>query len=813
MISSVSVFLRKLRRTLSRSYLAARLFGRKMPEGEAEQPGLIMLQVDGLSRQQLERALVQGNMPFLSNLIRRRHFDLETFYSGMPSTTPAVQAEIFYQVRQAVPAFEFYHKRFDRIVRMYEAETASEVESGLRQDGAEPLLEGGHAYSNVYRGGAALTRYCSQDLAPRTLLRRIHPLKSLILGIVYIPKILRLIALTLFEILLAVIDFAKGLYQRKDFLKEFEFIFSRIAISIGLREMIRFRALLDIESGIRLVHANFLGYDEQAHRRGPDSAFAHWTLKGIDRAIRDIQRAAHRSPYLDYELIIYSDHGQEATVPFQKSRGRSLESAVAEAFSGGPLADLPVHCGTNAEMLTRTLGRKRNLAELGSEAPKDTNGAKPGNEIILCAMGPTGQLYLPRPLDREAIQGYAKALVQVGGIPLVCWPESEGRALAFNAGGQWRLPEDRARVFGQSHPFLDEVAEDTIALCHSPHAGDLMLSGWDPEQRPLSFRVENGAHGGPGAEETRGFLLLSDRIHRWHRAHLPRTRDRVRGEELHSIARHFLHRSGSEEAERVPERKPEREPGPLKLRVMTYNVHSCKGMDGKVRAERVARVINEFDPDVVAIQEIDAHRPRTDRQDQPGRIAAHLRMEHAFHAMLEEAEERYGIAVFSRFPFEMIRSDLLSPAESRREARGAIWLRILPGGKTPFHFINTHFGLGRGERHRQCQTLLGSDWLGAVPEDEPLVLCGDFNSSPRSKVYRNFDAHLTDVWRTPGVGPPRPGFPSMAPFLRLDHIFASDHFGVDRVEILQSWNAAVASDHLPLCAELTLPPAKAHADT
>ena len=177
MISRIGVRIRELRRKLSRSHLASHLLGRTMPEGEAERPGPIMLQIDGLSRRQLERALRKGNMPFLARLMRKRHFELETFYSGVPSTTPAVQAEIFYRVRQAVPAFEFYQRDSGRIVRMYEAGTAAEIEADLRKRGAMPLLEGGTAYSNVYRAGAGRSRYCPQDLAPHALLRRLHPLK------------------------------------------------------------------------------------------------------------------------------------------------------------------------------------------------------------------------------------------------------------------------------------------------------------------------------------------------------------------------------------------------------------------------------------------------------------------------------------------------------------------------------------------------------------------------------------------------------------------------------------------------------------
>ena len=125
----------------------------------------------------------------------------------------------------------------------------------------------------------------------------------------------------------------KGLFDREDLLKELAFVPARVLVCIVLREMVRFRVLLDIERGVQVIHANFLGYDEQAHRRGPDSAFAHWTLKGIDRAVRDICQAAGHSVYRDYEWIIYSDHGQERTDSIRaETRARDRRSAARGVF-------------------------------------------------------------------------------------------------------------------------------------------------------------------------------------------------------------------------------------------------------------------------------------------------------------------------------------------------------------------------------------------------------------------------------------------------------------------------------------------------
>lgn len=803
MISSIAVRLRWLRRKISRTHWAAFLLGVKRPSGQTDEPGLILIQIDGLSRTQLEAAIKRGRMPFLARLMKRGHFTLENFYSGIPSTTPAVQAEIFYGIKAAVPAFQFLHRKSGKVMRMYEAESAAEIEKSLQERCPAPLLKGGHAYSNIYRAGADRTRYCSQDLAPDELLKRLHPFKSMLLILVYLPRILRMIGLAVVELVLALADAMKGLYEREDFMKEIGFVPARVVVCILVRELIRFRILLDIERGTQVIHANFLGYDEQAHRRGPDSAFAHWTLKGIDRTIRDIYRAGHQSDHRDYELMIYSDHGQEHTEPYEKRHGRGLDEALGEVFKEGPLAERTIWMKRMPELVGSTLDRCRALMGMGPVSKTAGGDPDPATQILVTAMGPIGHLYFPEQPDAAAMERYARALVNGAGIPMVLLKQEDQTVKAFNARGEWLLPRDGAEVIGAEHPFLKEAAEDMVRLCFHEDAGDIVFSGWDPRGKPMSFPLENGAHCGPGSEETRGFLLVPDRIRRWHVAHLAGTGQRVRGEDLKKIAEHYLSRDGTRE-ERVPE-YAKRE-ADLPLRVMTYNIHSCRGIDGKLRPERIARVINHFDPDVVAVQEVDAHRPRSRGHDQARLIADHLRMTHVFHAMLEEEKERYGIAVFSRYPFQVVKSGLLTGVEHGflREARGAIWVKLEIEGRAPFHLINTHFGLGRSERRRQAEELLGKDWIGGIPQNEPVILCGDFNSGPRSRVFRKLAGALRDSQTIATDHEPLATFPSPTPLLRIDHVFTSSHFTVEGIERPHTPTSVIASDHLPLCVELTL---------
>ncbi len=538
MSSPARVWLRWLRRVLGRTHWAARWLGFEVPKGRAEKPGLILLQIDGLSRRQFDDAMAKGRLPFLARLIRKGMVSSGSFYSGVPSTTPAVQAEIFYRERCAVPSFQFMRRRDGHIFRMYEAESAAGIESELAARSPRPLLEDGHSYSNIYRAGAMASWYCSQDLDLGLMMKRMHVLKGIVLVAAYAVRFLRMIGLALLELMIAVTDMFGGLFERKNFLRELLFVPTRIGICILVREMIRFKVLLDIERGIRVIHANFLGYDEQAHRRGPDSAFAHWTLKGIDRAVRDIHRAAVRSHYRHYEVIVYSDHGQERVVPFPLKTGRSIEEAVEAVVARGPLEGREVFIPRIPEFVGGTLARCRGFFGIKTPVPGAVATAGDLREkIVVTALGPVGHVYLPVPLERRRLEELAAALVEEGGVPMVLLrgTESGMPVTAFNRRGRWTLPADGREILGKGHPFPDETAEDLARLARHPDAGDFILSGWDREDPPVSFPMENGAHGGPGPEETHGFILLPT-------GHDLRVGQRIRGSDLHGIANRLLAR-------------------------------------------------------------------------------------------------------------------------------------------------------------------------------------------------------------------------------------------------------------------------------
>lgn len=241
------------------------------------------------------------------------------------------------------------------------------------------------------------------------------------------------------------------------------------------------------------------------------------------------------------------------------------------------------------------------------------------------------------------------------------------------------------------------------------------------------------------------------------------------------------------------------------FRIMTYNVHSCRGRDGVFSPERIAEVIGFCSPDVVAVQELDIELSRSGTVDQAEAIANHLNMHFHFHPSFRIEEGSFGNAVLSRYPMRLVKAGELPTFRHRRllEKRGALWVEIQFEGEV-LNLINTHLGLNRRERQSQIDTLLGPEWTGSALCTTPVILCGDFNASPFSGVYGKIVSIFKDVQKRVNGYRPRSTWPSIFPLIRIDHIFASDTLMVRDIEVPMTGRIREASDHLPVVAEIEL---------
>lgn len=775
-------------KALNRTEWKVKALGLDNSPTTAADPGLILIQIDGLSRKEFERAIVNGKLPFLRWLMKREGYGVTSFYSGVPSTTPAVQAELFYGTKSAVPAFAYYRRESKLLTKMLHYSDVNRKEQELKEK-SEGLLGEGSSYSNIYGGGAKEVHYSPSIFNWYEFINMMNPLRMTRVVLAHPATTIKTIVSLVVELIIGVFDGLQGILGGEKPYQEISFIFNRLAVSVGIRNLISAGAVLDATRGLPIIHANFLGYDEHAHRRGPHSHFAHWPLKGIDEAIRRIFIAATKSKRRDYDVWIYSDHGQQQTVSFESKQGRTIYSALEEVFDEVPQIE-----GGSSHATPSFREAFRSLLKVFSKHHLLPT-IIPNDGLRIAAAGPFGHVYCPHRHTLEEREELARKMVEVG-VPLVFLKKGAGELIAYNRDGRFSFPGEASSVLGE-HPFLREVADDLTSLASHPDAGDFLISGWSPVDPPLTFHPENGSHGGPGVEETNGFALLPNRLIVQHSG----GKGYWRPTDLRNEAFNYLNVGAQVSHIASP---PTHQARPHSIRIVTYNVHSCVGIDGSLSPSRIARALAEYTPDVVALQELDVGRARSEHEDQAHTIADKLSMHLHFHPAMQIEEERYGDAVLSRYPMKVRRSEALPGLVDgpQLEPRGALWVEVQVGGHA-LQIITTHLGLTRQERKVQGDALL--KWIDDAERFGPVILCGDFNSFPNSELYNQLNARLPDVESTLDEKRPSKTWPSSYPCFRIDYVFAGREFRVKNVSVPRTTLTRLASDHLPLVVDIELP--------
>jgi len=227
-------------------------------------------------------------------------------------------------------------------------------------------------------------------------------------------------------------------------------------------------------------------------------------------------------------------------------------------------------------------------------------------------------------------------------------------------------------------------------------------------------------------------------------------------------------------------------------RLVTWNVHGFVGSDGAWNPQNVAEVLAGLEPDLVALQEVDA-RPWSGSSRHPlDLLASNLDAKAVGGPTLGEPGNDYGNAVLSRIPIvDVVRHDLSRPGV---EPRGAVDVRALIGDHT-VRFVAIHLGLLWSERVAQA-TRLAKELRTGGRDAHILAVAGDLNAWwPRAREARIIEH---------AVGPsPKPRtFPSRRPLFRLDRIFVRPLGAVVDWGVGRNARIRAASDHLPVWVDV-----------
>ncbi|WP_448206404.1 endonuclease/exonuclease/phosphatase family protein [Azospirillum sp. sgz302134] len=249
-------------------------------------------------------------------------------------------------------------------------------------------------------------------------------------------------------------------------------------------------------------------------------------------------------------------------------------------------------------------------------------------------------------------------------------------------------------------------------------------------------------------------------------------------------------------------RRPRRRPdgrfgtvpnGMAALRIATWNIHSCVGLDARFAPDRIAEVIKELDVDLVGLQEVGWHHRGESGLDQFAFLEKATGLKAHAGPTKHNAHAHYGNAILTRLP--VLKCSSIDLSVGRREPRGGIDAIVEVQGR-PVRVIVAHLGLDPWERAKQVGAVVD---LVAEQPGLPTLFMGDLNewtpSSPRLK-------RLAQAF--PDCANPR-SFHARMPTLRLDRIYANGGLTIPAYEVVRTVLTRRASDHLPVRATVAVP--------
>jgi endonuclease/exonuclease/phosphatase family metal-dependent hydrolase len=232
------------------------------------------------------------------------------------------------------------------------------------------------------------------------------------------------------------------------------------------------------------------------------------------------------------------------------------------------------------------------------------------------------------------------------------------------------------------------------------------------------------------------------------------------------------------------------------LRIATYNIHRCRGLDGRTIPQRTIDVLANIDADLVALQEVVGAGPRG--LSQAEEIGAALGMGWVMATARQLRGHQFGNVVLSRLPVRQhVQYDLSwRTCEPRCCQRADIAI-----ADHTLHFYNVHLGTAIRERRYQAER------LGSIVHDRrvhgPKLVLGDVNEWTKGFATALLAQRLESIDLRAHLKRRRT-YPGFFPLLHLDHIYYEGDIEVMRVELPRTRRSLIASDHLPLVADLRI---------
>ncbi|HTX69410.1 MAG TPA: phage holin family protein [Thermoleophilia bacterium] len=474
--------------------------------------GVIYLEIDGLARPVLQRAMRDGHAPEMARWVASGSHVLSEWETDLSSQTGASQAGLLLGSNTDIPAFRWVEKESGRIMTSSAPADCALIEE--RHSSGDGLLAmGGASRGNLLSGDAAEVILTVSRMEAE---RKANPGYRAYLADGY--NVTRTFVLFFYEVVLEVVAAARQ--RRRDVRprgrRSLSYAFMRAGLAVVVRDFTVYSVLSDMMMGVPAVYACFAGYDEVAHHSGLERHDALEVLRKLDQQFGRIARARQYAAR-PYEIVVLSDHGQTQGATFKQRNGYGLDELVERNLQGAggrAAAGLVEDLGAGDENDT-AVGKA--VREATGRKQKDVDKHQVGDRrVVVMGSGNLGLIYLmdePRRLTLEEIDArHPDLLPALREHPHVGWllVRSAGRgAVALGARGANYLSEGRVEGEDPLAPFSPTAAAHLLRTDGFAHVADIMVNSFYDEQldEGCAFEELISFHGGIGGPQTRPFIL------------------------------------------------------------------------------------------------------------------------------------------------------------------------------------------------------------------------------------------------------------------------------------------------------------------
>jgi uncharacterized membrane protein YvlD (DUF360 family) len=470
-------------------------------------PGIVFLEIDGLSLPVLRRAMRDGNAPTMARWLTDDTHRIVEWEPDLSSQTGASQAGILLGSNEDIPAFRWVEKETGTLMTCSAPDDCARIEA-QRATGIGLLANGGSSRGNLLSGEADEQILTVSRIEAE---KRANPGYRAFFANGF--NVTRALVLFGWEVILEWVAALRA--NRRDVHPRGHrgglYPFMRAAMCVVVRDLIVYGVLTDMMRGRPAIYATFSSYDEVAHHSGLERADTLEALRKLDQQFGRIDRA-RRYASRPYEIVVLSDHGQTQGATFKQRNGygldelvqRSLEHGAVEEIAGGDEQHSMVGNAIGEATGSTPKSQKRSKKDVSSE------------DVVVLGSGNLGLVYLmeePRRLSLEEIEERHPQLIPaLREHPHVGWllvRSSRDGPVALGAGGAHYLSGGRIEGDDPLGSLSPSAPRHLLRTDGFPHVADLMIgSFYDPDlEEGCAFEELISFHGGMGGPQTRPFIL------------------------------------------------------------------------------------------------------------------------------------------------------------------------------------------------------------------------------------------------------------------------------------------------------------------